>query len=180
MPRQLRNRRAASPVAPVEPEVSEEDEEQPDVEEEQEELEQQDEQEEEEQEEAEEAVQQDEPEEEQQSVEGAPRKLQFNESLHMRVSKSISASELYRRLKLLHAELSELDQEDADRDGLVPIAQQLAQKALLDHREHGVRAWTALCIVDMFKLLAPDAPFKSAQLKASAVSSHPASLDRRR
>lgn len=163
MPRQLRNRRAASPVAPVEPEVEEEEQQVEVEEEEQDAGEEPDEQ--------EGAEPQDEQQEEQQSVEGAPRRLRFNESLYTRPGKVIKNTELYRRLKALHAELSELDQEEADRASLVPIAQQLAQKALLDHKEHGIRAWTALCIVEMFKLLAPDAPFKSSQLKASAALS---------
>ena len=104
-------------------------------------------------------------EQQQQSVEGAPAKLRFNESLTWRAGKPIAVGELLRRLKSLHEELTTLDQEEADRESLVPVAQQLAQRNLLDHKDRGVKAWTALCIVEMFKLLAPDAPFKPSQLK---------------
>ncbi|THX21285.1 hypothetical protein D6D17_00155 [Aureobasidium pullulans] len=103
-------------------------------------------------------------EDEHQSIEGAPRPLDFNESLTWRAGKPIVVAELLRRLKTLHGELAELDQEDAHRDSLVPVAQELAHRNLLEHRDRGVKAWTALCIVEMFKLLAPDAPFKAAQL----------------
>ncbi|KAI5272854.1 hypothetical protein E4T47_03882 [Aureobasidium subglaciale] len=103
-------------------------------------------------------------EEEHQSIEGAPRPLDFNESLTWRAGKPIAVAELLRRLRTLHGELSQLDQEDAHRDSLVPVAQELAHRNLLEHRDRGVKAWTALCIVEMFKLLAPDAPFKAAQL----------------
>ncbi|THW65375.1 hypothetical protein D6D25_01928 [Aureobasidium pullulans] len=103
-------------------------------------------------------------EDEHQSIEGAPRPLDFNESLTWRAGKPIVVAELLRRLRTLHGELAELDQEDAHRDSLVPVAQELAHRNLLEHRDRGVKAWTALCIVEMFKLLAPDAPFKAAQL----------------
>ena len=101
---------------------------------------------------------------EHQSIEGASRPLDFSESLTWRAGKPIPVSELLRRLKTLHEELSQLDQEDAHRDSLVPVAQELAHRNLLEHRDRGVKAWSALCIVEMFKLLAPDAPFKAAQL----------------
>ncbi|KAI4720618.1 hypothetical protein E4T48_03098 [Aureobasidium sp. EXF-10727] len=112
----------------------------------------------------EEAPAEQEEEEEHQSIEGAPRPLDFNESLTWRAGKPIAVAELLRRLRTLHTELSQLDQEDAHRDSLVPVAQELAHRNLLEHRDRGVKAWSALCIVEMFKLLAPDAPFKAAQL----------------
>jgi sister-chromatid-cohesion protein PDS5 len=107
---------------------------------------------------------QQEEEEEHQSIEGASKPLDFNESLTWRAGKPIAVAELLRRLRILHTELSQLDQEDAHRDSLVPVAQELAHRNLLEHRDRGVKAWAALCIVEMFKLLAPDAPFKAAQL----------------
>ncbi|KAG9792142.1 hypothetical protein KCU95_g5470, partial [Aureobasidium melanogenum] len=112
----------------------------------------------------EEAPAEQEQEEDHQSIEGGPRPLAFHESLNWRAGKPIAVAELLRRLRTLHTELSQLDQEDAHRDSLVPVAQELAHRNLLEHRDRGVKAWTALCIVEMFKLLAPDAPFKAAQL----------------
>lgn len=155
MPR-LRSRTAPQPDP--EPEVEVEVEEQPEEEEEEAEQEDDDDQ---EGEEADDAPEQ----EEEQSVEGAQHALRFNETLTWRAGKPIAVSELLRRLKTLHEELCTLDQEDADRDSLVPVAQQLAHRNLLDHKDRGVKAWTALCVVEMFKLLAPDAPFSGSQLK---------------
>ncbi|GAB7348733.1 hypothetical protein MBLNU459_g7468t2 [Dothideomycetes sp. NU459] len=102
---------------------------------------------------------------EEQSIEGALHSLRFNEPLTWRAGKPIAVAELLRRLKTLHEELRGLEQEEADRESLVPVAQELAHRNLIEHRDRGVKAWTALCIVEMFKLLAPDAPFKGGQLK---------------
>jgi len=102
---------------------------------------------------------------EEQSIEGAPPSLQFNEPLTWRAGKAIAVAELLRRLKTLHQELRVLTQEDASRESLVPVAQELAHRNLIEHRDRGVKAWAALCIVEMFRLLAPDAPFKGGQLK---------------
>lgn len=91
--------------------------------------------------------------------------LQFNESLTWRPGKQISVTELLRRLKALSEELASIEQEDADRETLVPKAQELASPQLINHKDKGVKAFTMLCVVDMFRLLAPDAPYKSGQLK---------------
>lgn len=152
-------KRASSPAAPVVKEVQQQEEEEV--------AEQEEQQDDDEQQEEQDVEEQEEEVAEEQSVEGAPHALQFNETLISRPGKPIAISELLRRLKALHRELSELDQEVADRDSLVPVAQQLAQRTLLDHKDRGVQAWTALCVVEMFKLLAPDAPFKPSQLKVN-------------
>ncbi|KAK5118394.1 hypothetical protein LTR62_002908 [Meristemomyces frigidus] len=91
--------------------------------------------------------------------------LQFNEPLTWRAGKPIAVSELLRRLKALYKELVPLEQDEADRETLVPKAQELANVQLLGHKDKGVKAWALLNIVQMFKLLAPDAPYKGAQLK---------------
>lgn len=104
-------------------------------------------------------------EEPEQEMEDAPKPLSFNEPLTWRAGKPISIAELHRRLKALFAEIAVMAQEEADRETLVPVAQELAHPNLLSHRDKGVKAYTALCIVEMFRLLAPDAPFKGGQLK---------------
>ena len=91
--------------------------------------------------------------------------LQFDEPLTWRAGKPIPVSELLRRLQSLYAELSESEQETANRDSLVPTAQELASPLLLSHKDKGVKAYTMLSIVEMFRLLAPDAPYKGGQLK---------------
>jgi sister chromatid cohesion protein PDS5 len=91
--------------------------------------------------------------------------LQFNESLTWRAGKPIAVAELLRRLQALSQELRSLDQEDAQRESLLPAAKDLASSNLLSHKDKGVRAWTACCVVDMFRLCAPKAPYTAAQLK---------------
>ena len=91
--------------------------------------------------------------------------LQFDQEITWRAGKPIAVSELLRRLETLHAELASLDQEDADRESLVPVAQHLANQQLLQHKDKGIKAWSMACIVEMFRLLAPDAPYKQGQLR---------------
>jgi sister chromatid cohesion protein PDS5 len=91
--------------------------------------------------------------------------LQFDEPLTWRAGKPIAVIELLRRLRTLHGELQSMDQDEAVRDSLVPKAQELANQQLLSHKDKGVKAWTLTCIVEMFRLLAPDAPYKGGQLR---------------
>lgn len=93
------------------------------------------------------------------------RPLEFDEALTWRPGKQIPVADLLRRLRALAEELESMPQEDADRATLVPKAQELVSEQLIGHRDRGVKAFTMLCIVEMFRLLAPDAPYKSRQLK---------------
>ncbi|KAJ9191466.1 hypothetical protein DTO021D3_9183 [Paecilomyces variotii] len=103
-----------------------------------------------------------EPEEEQ----GGFQKLRFNEPLSWRVGKpAIPVADLLQRLQKLGQELRKLEQEETDKDSLRKVSQELASAQLLAHRDKGVRAWTACCIVDVLRLCAPDAPFTGNQLK---------------
>ena len=113
-------------------------------------------------------IQEDEEEEEQQEEEDASRQLRFQDELTWKAGKQIPVAELLRRLKALHGEIVEIQQEEAHRQSLVPVAQELAHVNLLNHRDRGIKAWTALCLVEMLRLLAPDAPFTGVQLKASS------------
>lgn len=112
-------------------------------------------------------------EEEEEEQEDAAQPIRFDETLTWRAGKPIPVAELLRRLKTLHAELLEIQQEDAHRGSLIPVAQELAQSNLLTHRERSVKAWVASCLVEMLRLLAPDAPFKGSQLKVSATTHLP-------
>lgn len=93
------------------------------------------------------------------------KKLRFKQPLVGRPGKQISVSDLLTRLKALLDELRTMDQEEAHRESLMPVAQELAHQSLLQHKDHGVRAWTVCCIVDMLKLFAPDAPYPASKLK---------------
>jgi len=100
-------------------------------------------------------------EEEQEAV----NKLKFSQPLVGRPGKQVSVGDLLSRLKALCEELRGLEQDEADRESLEPVAKELAHQSLIQHKDGGVRAWTACCIVDMFRLCAPDAPYTAQQLK---------------
>ena len=92
--------------------------------------------------------------------------LTFNEPLSWRAGKPIATGELLRRLTALADELRDMDQEETDKDSLTSVAKELAGHNLLNHKDKGVRAYTACCLVDVLKICAPDAPFTPTQLKA--------------
>jgi sister-chromatid-cohesion protein PDS5 len=91
--------------------------------------------------------------------------LTFNEPLSWRAGKPIPTGMLLKRLDALSNELMEVDQEQIDKDSLTKVAKELAGQNLLGHKDKGVRAFAACCLVDVLKLCAPDAPFTGAQLK---------------
>ena len=93
------------------------------------------------------------------------RRLRFNKTLSWRAGKPIPVADLLQRLESLASELRELDQDDTDRDSLTKVSHELAASSLLGHRDKGVRAWTACCVVDILRLCAPDAPFTGKELK---------------
>jgi hypothetical protein len=91
--------------------------------------------------------------------------LTFNEPLSWRAGKAIPTGDLLRRLDALSNELREMDQEETDKDSLKNVAKDLVGQNLLGHKDKGVRALTACCLVDVLKICAPDAPFTGSQLK---------------
>ncbi|KAI0114976.1 armadillo-type protein [Daldinia grandis] len=105
------------------------------------------------------------PEEEDQEMEEELVTLQFDEPLSWRAGKPIATGELLRRLEKLSKELVDLDQETIDKESLNHVAKELASPNLLTHREAGVKAFAAACLVDILKLCAPEAPFTPKQLK---------------
>ena len=116
-----------------------------------------------------EAVQEEEQQEEEQQQEEQEqhglKKLRFKQPLVGRPGKPVGVSDLLTRLKALLDELRTIDQEEAHRDSLMPVAESLAHHSLLQHKDNGVRAWTVCCIVYMLKLFAPDAPYPASKLK---------------
>ncbi|KAH9906383.1 armadillo-type protein [Xylariomycetidae sp. FL2044] len=105
------------------------------------------------------------PEEEDQEMEEELVSLQFKETLSWRAGKPIPTSELIRRLEKLSQELIDMDQETVDKDSLTGVAKDLASHNLLAHKDAGVKAYVASCLVDILKLCAPEAPFTPKQLK---------------
>lgn len=104
-------------------------------------------------------------EEEQDEEERPAGALRFKEPLSWRPASKPSTGELLRRLTALATELKDMDQEEADRDTLTKPAKELAHSNLLQHKDKGVRAWTACCLADIFRICAPEAPFTAPQLK---------------
>lgn len=96
--------------------------------------------------------------------------LKFNEPLSWRAGKPIATGDLLRRLQAFAKELADLAQGDINRQSLARYAPDLISTNLLSHKDKGVRAHAACCLVDIFRLCAPDAPFNSAQLKVRAPS----------
>ncbi|KAG8216413.1 hypothetical protein J3R82DRAFT_6518 [Butyriboletus roseoflavus] len=90
------------------------------------------------------------------------KKLTFSEKI---VGRSLSTDTLLKKLKALHTELAELDQELVDVNSLSPVRSQLINTTLLLHRDRGVKAYTACCLADILRLYAPDAPYTQNELK---------------
>ncbi|KAF4458278.1 sister chromatid cohesion pds5 [Fusarium albosuccineum] len=97
--------------------------------------------------------------------EGEQRSLQFDQELSWKITKPIPTRTLLARLEALSKELSELDQGATDLSSLEKVAKQLGHRNLLTHKDHGVRAYTACCLVDILRLFVPDAPYSDDQLK---------------
>lgn len=104
------------------------------------------------------------------AVEEEPRLpgLVFNEPLSWRAGKAIPVGELLRRLEEVQREMAEMEQDETDKGSLTNVAKDLVGPNLLHHKDRGVRAWTAACLVDVLRICAPNAPFTPQQLKASA------------
>jgi sister chromatid cohesion protein PDS5 len=111
-----------------------------------------------------------EPQQQEHQVDTSSTQLKFKESLTWRVGKPIPVAELLRRLESLSKEMRTIQQELADRQQLLPIAKELASSNLVNHKDAGVRAWTACCVVEMFRLCAPDAPYNATQMKVRWIS----------
>lgn len=101
------------------------------------------------------------------------RSLEFDEELSWRPAKPIPSATLLDRLERLSKELAEFDQGAVQLDSLKPVAASLAHRNLLQHKDRGVKAYTACCLVDILRLFVPDAPFTDDQLKVRALLNCP-------
>lgn len=106
-----------------------------------------------------------EPEHEENGENGEQQSLQFDEELSWRPAKPIATGTLIGRLDRLSKELAEFEQGQVDLDSLKDVAGKLGHRNLLQHKDRGVKAYTACCLVDMLRLFVPDAPFTDDQLK---------------
>jgi sister-chromatid-cohesion protein PDS5 len=96
--------------------------------------------------------------------------LQFRQQISWTAGKPIAEGELIKRLETLYLELSGKEQETIDTESLRPKASDLVSERLLKHRNRGVQAWAACCIVEILRLFAPDAPYTAKEIKVCALS----------
>lgn len=92
----------------------------------------------------------------------SPKKLKFRDKL---VGKGLSTDALQKKLKQLHQELAEMDQEHVDVNSLAPVRKDLINTSILLHKDRGVKAYTACCLADLLRLYAPDAPYTQNELR---------------
>ena len=91
--------------------------------------------------------------------------IKFNQPITWQATRQIPVAELLKRLSSLAQELSSIEQEQLNLESLDVFAKQLKSQQLLSHKDRGVRAWTAHCLVDVFRLYVPNAPFTETELK---------------
>ncbi|TFK49359.1 hypothetical protein OE88DRAFT_1646400 [Heliocybe sulcata] len=92
----------------------------------------------------------------------SPKKLKFNEKL---TGKGFTTDALLKKLKNLHTELAELDQDLVDANSLSGARKELINTSILLHKDKGVKAYTACCLADILRLYAPDAPYTHTELR---------------
>ena len=95
----------------------------------------------------------------------ASKRLQFDQPLTWKAGRQIPLTELLKRLSTLGTEIQIAKQEEFDATSLDKTAKELVSPQLLAHKDRGVKAWTAHCLVDVLKLYAPDAPYTPTELK---------------
>ncbi|TFK86665.1 hypothetical protein K466DRAFT_492369 [Polyporus arcularius HHB13444] len=92
----------------------------------------------------------------------SPKKLRFRDKL---VGKGLTTDALQKKLKQLHQELAEMDQEHVDVPSLNAIRKDLISTSILLHKDRGVKAYAACCLADLLRLYAPDAPYNQNELR---------------
>ncbi len=92
----------------------------------------------------------------------SPKKLRFRDKL---IGKGLTTDALQKKLKQLHQELAEMDQEHVDVPSLNAIRKDLISTSILLHKDRGVKAYAACCLADLLRLYAPDAPYNQNELR---------------
>lgn len=70
-----------------------------------------------------------------------------------------------KKLKGLYNNLASYDQDDVDRNILNDPRSDLVARAILHHKDQGVRAYAACCLAELLRLYAPDAPYTQPELR---------------
>ncbi|BFZ14836.1 hypothetical protein BsWGS_17875 [Bradybaena similaris] len=76
------------------------------------------------------------------------------------LAEDVGKDELIRRLKVLARAFQDMGQDD--NDSYAPLALHLATDTYMEHSNKDVRLLTACCIADVFRIFAPEAPYKEA------------------
>ncbi|CAL1265874.1 unnamed protein product [Larinioides sclopetarius] len=76
------------------------------------------------------------------------------------LSEDISTDDLVRRLKECAQAFQSMAQDEENSLRFEPLAHLLISERFLDHRSQDVRLLVACCIADIFRVSAPDAPYK--------------------
>ena len=92
----------------------------------------------------------------------SPKKLRFRDKL---VGKGLTTDALQKKLKQLHQELAEMDQEHVDVASLNAVRKDRINTSILLHKDRGVKAYAACCLADILKLYAPEAPYNHDELR---------------
>ncbi|KAH9494579.1 Sister chromatid cohesion protein PDS5 B [Bulinus truncatus] len=74
------------------------------------------------------------------------------------LAEDVGKDELIRRLKILARAFQDMGQDD--NDSYAPLALHLATDTYMEHSNKDVRLLTACCIADVFRIFAPEAPYK--------------------
>ncbi|KAA1473006.1 cohesin-associated protein Pds5 [Dentipellis sp. KUC8613] len=93
---------------------------------------------------------------------GGSHRLRFSDKL---VGKGLSTDALLKKLKTLHVELADLDQDTVDVASLGAVRKELVHTSILLHKDRGVKAYAACCLADLLRLYAPDAPYTQNELR---------------
>ena len=92
----------------------------------------------------------------------ASKKLSFNEKL---TGKGLNTDGVLKKLKALHMELADMDQEVVDVSSLNSARKELISTSIMLHKDRGVKAYAACCLADILRLYAPDAPYTHNELR---------------
>lgn len=95
--------------------------------------------------------------------------LDFRDTLTWKAGKAIPVADLLARLNKLGALLRQYDEDQVNQQAFQSLAKDLSHVQILGHKDKGVRALSMVCISDLLKLCAPNAPFVANALKVRSL-----------
>ncbi|GMM36904.1 Pds5 protein [Saccharomycopsis crataegensis] len=90
--------------------------------------------------------------------------FQFSDSIVPSVKDPIATKVLVKRLSKLAKQLAALEESSVDLRSLTSITKDIVSPKLLRHNDYGVQSYTALCVLEILWIHAPNAPFTASQL----------------